>query len=696
MDYTDSRALSGPAQAQHFAPRCWHSCNDSRASSHYPQAPGTALAKRFAMARRAARLSACAVRRGPLEPPDMSESSSAAKTSAVFPELLAGVRLLEGRHSADDLAMRVVRAAMLQPGVAGARLWRVDGGKGVVWAFEGNFPPLPASAEGATAKDAAASDVTAKDPASKNAAAKNDAALGNHATSAQGAAAQQSSVIPQADDPTRWTSPLGSDDFRVRALEVRGSCPLSSELQAKLDYLGRFAAVVLALAERRGAMEELSCIVEATKRLNSTLDLGELIHIILQIATRQTGAERGTVFLLDQEREEIWSLVGLGLEQHAIRLPITKGIAGYVAREGLAIRLENAYEDPRFEPEVDKKLGFRTKRLLCLPIRNEGGVIVGVLQLLNKQEPFTEEDEAFIDTLSIHVAIALEKAQLHAERIEKEKLERDLELAREIQAGFLPEAPPEFTGVEIAVSHRASQRVGGDYYDFLAVPVIDPCAGNAAEIGAAPKVESGAAVGGAVRENLLMVVADVEGKGAASALVMANVQATLHALADRVEPLEKLPATINQKLLDGGRASAAAGRHTKYLSMVLGLLGPGGRKLRYVNAGHVPPALIRAGGSIEYLEEGGMVVGLFPGVEYECGSVELRPGDVLVACTDGLTEAMDAAGNEFGKPELAASVAAKKQRAPQESLRAVIAEVEKHSKGGMYEDDRILLVMKVN
>ncbi|HZC65572.1 MAG TPA: PP2C family protein-serine/threonine phosphatase, partial [Candidatus Dormibacteraeota bacterium] len=173
------------------------------------------------------------------------------------------------------------------------------------------------------------------------------------------------------------------------------------------------------------------------------------------------------------------------------------------------------------------------------------------------------------------------------------------------------------------------------------------------------------------------------------------VQATLHALADHVEPLEKLPATINQKLLDGGRASAAAGRHTKYLSMFLGLLEPGGRKLKYVNAGHVPPALIRADGRIEYLEDGGMIVGLFPGVGYECGTVELGTGDVLVACTDGITEAMDAAGNEFGKPELAASVAAKRTLEPQEILRAVIGEVEKHSKGGIYEDDRILLVMKV-
>jgi sigma-B regulation protein RsbU (phosphoserine phosphatase) len=443
-------------------------------------------------------------------------------------------------------------------------------------------------------------------------------------------------------------------------------------------------------------MEELSCIVEATKRLNSTLDLGELIHIILQIATRQTGAERGTVFLVDKERQEIWSLVGLGLEQHAIRLPITRGIAGWVACQGQPVRLENAYDDSRFEPEVDKRLGFRTARLLCLPIRNEDGAIVGVLQLLNKKESFTDADEAFIDTLSVHVAIALEKAQLHTERVEKEKLERDLELAREIQAGFLPEAPPEFSGVAIAVSHRASQRVGGDYYDFLSVPGAGANAHprrRATDIaGAGEKI----ADNHAGEDNLLVVVADVEGKGAASALVMANVQATLHALANRIEPLEKLPATINQILLEGGRASAAAGRHTKYLSMFMGLLACGGRQLRYVNAGHVPPALIRADGRIEYLECGGMIVGLFPDVAYDCGSVDLQPGDVLVACTDGITEAMDAGGNEFGKPELAASVAAKRHHSPQEILRQVIAEVEKHSRGGVYEDDRILLVMKVD
>ena len=558
----------------------------------------------------------------------MSETTARRASPELFPELFQGLRQLEGRFPTNEIAARIVNAAMAQPDVAGARLWRIEKGVAEVWAETGSLPP---AGEGGPAAG---------------------------------------SLRDAAADATLWTGALGSDDFRVRILEVRGSAPLSDGPRAQLDLLARFAAVVLALAERRGAMEELSSIVEATKRLNSTLDLGELIHIILQIATRQTGAERGTVFLMDRERGEMWSLVGLGLDQHVIRFAADRGIAGWVAREGTPVRLENAYEDARFEPEFDRRLGFTTRRVMGLPIRNESGVIIGVLELLNKAEAFTAEDEAFLDALSAHVALALEKAQLHRERIEKEKMERDLVLAREIQAGFLPEAPPVWKGIEICVSHRASHMVGGDYYDFLPV--------NA----------SG-------EQALLLVVADVEGKGAASALVMANVQATLHALADHAEPLDKLPATINQKILDGARGSQAAGRNTKYLTMFMAFVENEGRALRYVNAGHVPPVVIHADGSQEWLEIGGMVVGLLPDARYDCGSVALGKDDLLIACTDGITEAMDAEGNEYTRERLADSVSKCRMQRPEEILRCILEEVDQHSRGGMHEDDRVLMVMKV-
>ena len=544
-------------------------------------------------------------------------------SARVPPELAESLGQMEGRIPANELALRVVRAATMLPGVTGARLWRIEQDEANVWAEIGTLPAESRHPDGFSSREKTA--------------------------------------VPS----TVWTGALGSDDFRMRVLEAHGERAFPEEVQSQLELLARFAALALALAERRGTMEELSSIIEATKRLNSTLDLGELIHIILQIATRQTGAERGTVFLVDAEKNEIWSLVGLGLEQQVIRLPADRGIAGWVTQNGRSVRLENAYEDPRFEPEIDRRLGFTTRRLLCLPIRNEGGNIVGVLQLLNKEEPFTDEDEAFLDALSAHVAIALEKAQLHRERVEKEKLERDLSLAREIQAGFLPDAPPVVAGIEIAVSHRPSQMVGGDYYDFLQLP---------------PEGKGG----------LLIVVADVEGKGAASALVMANVQATLHALADQSGPLEKLPATINQKMLLAG----SGGRRTKYLSMFLATVDESGRKLRYVNAGHVPPVVIRTDGSCEWLTEGGMVVGLLPEQEYECGEVALGKDDLLVACTDGITEAMDPGGTEFGRPRLAELVGRLRGLAPQEILDGVLEAVNAHARGGVYEDDRILMVVK--
>jgi sigma-B regulation protein RsbU (phosphoserine phosphatase) len=557
----------------------------------------------------------------------MTDPSARRAPPDFSPELLPALRELEGRFPTNEVAVRVVRAALSQPGIAGARLWRIDRGSAEVWAQDGLLPP----------------------PGERTVTADSGVA---------------------GADPTLWTAALGSDEFRARVLEARSNTPIGDTVRAQLDVLACFAAVVLALAERRGAMAELSSIIEATKRLNSTLDLGELIHIILQIGTRQTGAERGTVFLVDNARKEMWSLVGLGLDEKVIRFPVDRGIAGWVAREGTAVRLDNAYQDPRFQPEIDRQLGFTTRRLLCLPIRNEAGAIVGVLELLNKAEAFTPEDEAFLDALSTHVALALEKAQLHRARIEKEKMERDLALAREIQAGFLPEAPPAWKGVEISVSHRASQMVGGDYYDFLPVHA----GGN---------------------EALLLVVADVEGKGAASALVMANVQATLHALADHAEPLVRLPATINQKILEGARASQSMGRNTKYLTMFMAFVENEGRKLRYVNAGHVPPVVVRADGRCETLETGGMVVGLLPDARYESGSVDLSPGDLLVACTDGITEAMDAAGNEYGKLQLAESVCKCRELTPKEILCRILEEVDAHSQGGIHEDDRILMVMKV-
>jgi serine phosphatase RsbU (regulator of sigma subunit) len=533
---------------------------------------------------------------------------------------------LDTNADTEALARQIVEVATSRLGIAGARLWRIRQGEPVVWEESGKLP-------------------------SPNVNAARDAIQPRRGPS--------TTLMVAAN--SHWSPALVLNGDVQALLETAGSAPLSREVRSQIALYARFSGLALASTEQRRLVLTLSNIIEATKRLNSTLDLGELINIILQIASRHTGADRGTVFLMDREHDEIWSLVGLGLAQHEIRLPTSKGLAGHVARTGETINLKDAYSDSRFEPEVDRRLGYKTSTVLCLPILNKDNETVGVIQLLNKDSgPFTSSDEDFLRALSDHCALALENAQLHRELIQKQKLERDLQLARSIQRGLLPEHPPHLEGFDIAVSHRPSQMVGGDYYDFISL---------------SPRT-------------LLTVIADVEGKGVASALVMANLQATLRALVQHLHSLERIVGSVNDMILADTRAQ-------KYLSMFVGLLDQRNRTFHYINAGHVPPAVVRSSGEIVFLREGGMVVGIFPGVAYERGFIRLEPGDIFVGCTDGITEAMDVDSNEYGSTRLADVVRRERSRPAEQIVETVLADVDRYSRGGPHDDDRIIFVLKV-
>jgi phosphoserine phosphatase RsbU/P len=549
--------------------------------------------------------------------PAKKSAATAKLTAAAKPETLDHViAKLNTETEPGDVAEQIVN--LLAPSVvAGARIWRIANNGIVVWRESGKLP--------------------APDPAPIEKVLQGKSGAGHHT----------------------WT--LGRGDVPVGVLEVAPHGKLSAKDAFWMDLYRRYAELALESSDRRNALIEMSTIVEATKRLNSTLDLAELLNIILQLTTRHTGAERGTVFLVDRDAGEIWSLVGLGLDQHEIRLPITKGIAGWVAMHGEVVNLEDAYTDSRFEPEVDLRLGFRTKSLLCLPIRSKNDEVIGVLQLLNKKAgPFTRANENLLAAISDHVALALENAQLHRDSLQKQRMERDLALARSIQIGLLPDRPPKLEGFDIAVSHRPSLEVGGDYYDFIPL----------------------------TSDTILIVVADVEGKGVGSAMVMANLQATLHALLAHVHALERLVESLSDMML-------ADTRGQKFMTMFVALLDRSHRSLHYVNAGHVQPAVIRAKGGVDLLTEGGMVVGLFPGAKYERGHVKLHPGDIVVACTDGITEADNSDEQEFGSQRLIDMVAQERSLSAEQIVTSVLTEVDEFSRGGTHEDDRVIMVLKV-
>jgi sigma-B regulation protein RsbU (phosphoserine phosphatase) len=259
------------------------------------------------------------------------------------------------------------------------------------------------------------------------------------------------------------------------------------------------------------------------------------------------------------------------------------------------------------------------------------------------------------------MAMALENARLHREALEKQRMERDLAVARQIQRSLLPEHPPVLQGYDIAVLNEPCFECGGDYYDFL---TLGP-------------------------QTLLAVIADVEGKGVGSALVMSNLQATLRALAMHLHSLETLILSLNEMICNDTKSE-------KFLSCFLGLIDTRRNGLHYINAGHCPPLVVRGkDGSHEELSTGGTVIGLFPDTPYQRGSVQLEPGDILVCCTDGITEACNIKEDEFGVAGLAKCVALHRTKPAQQIVDAVLAEVTAFSRGGPHQDDKVLMLIKV-
>lgn len=170
-------------------------------------------------------------------------------------------------------------------------------------------------------------------------------------------------------------------------------------------------------------IEKFNQLIEATKVVNSSLDLDEILSTVLSNAVVTTNADRGTVYLIDEDKQELWSKVIQGEKTIEIRMPIGKGIAGQVAITGETVNISDPYNNPMFNPEIDKLTGYETKSILCMPLKNREGKIIGVFQLLNKHKgSFNQEDENFISAFSIHAAIAIENAKLVENMLINERL----------------------------------------------------------------------------------------------------------------------------------------------------------------------------------------------------------------------------------------------------------------------------------
>ena len=404
----------------------------------------------------------------------------------------------------------------------------------------------------------------------------------------------------------------------------------------------------------------LQRILEAAKLLNTTLDLAELTAIILRIVRDEVGTDRGTVFVCDDNRRVLHSLVAQDLDGQEITVPIGKGIAGTVAATGVTINIPDAYADPRFDSSFDATLSYRTNDIYCMPVVNRMGRIVGVLELMNRSRPITGEDEEFLAGVSVHVGLALERAQMHREILDKRKIEQELTLAREIQQKFYPNIPGRYGGVEISASIEMCEAVGGDYLGYF-------------------PLENG---------RFLVALGDVSGKGIGAALVMSSLHATCRALVTHVHAIEQITGILNETLVETTGAST-------FVTLLIMLVDTVARRVHYIRAGHNPPLNITGAGKALLFEgAGGPPVGLFSRLRYQREICNIEPGSIIVIYTDGVSEAENEQDEQFGVDRLTSIVSKERGRAAFDIHSAIRSELKDFVADAPIHDDSTVIVLK--
>jgi len=360
--------------------------------------------------------------------------------------------------------------------------------------------------------------------------------------------------------------------------------------------------------------EKLRVLLEVGRRLASNMDLDSLLELIIKQTSIVMEADRSSLFLVDEKTQELWSKIAQGAQE--IRFPIGKGFAGHVAQTGEIVNIPDAYKDKRFNPDVDKRTGYHTKSILCAPLRTMSGDIVGVVQVLNKKDGgiFTDFDEEMLLALAGQAAVAITNARYHQEVLQKQKMERDLQIAKSVQESFLPQELPVKKGVQFAAHYDPAQDVGGDVYDFI--PLSD--------------------------DHLGILLGDVSGKGVPAALFMARLMSDFRFISLTEDDPKDILAKVNNILVKRSRRGM-------FVTLAFLILDTLKMRITYSSAGHLPPLLIKADGAVHRLEsEGGVPLGIAEDQVFGQDSVPLDPGDTILLYTDGVIEAWNSKKQEFG------------------------------------------------
>ncbi|RMF64899.1 MAG: hypothetical protein D6743_08725 [Calditrichaeota bacterium] len=401
-------------------------------------------------------------------------------------------------------------------------------------------------------------------------------------------------------------------------------------------------------------VQELNTLFEIGNELNSTLDVKKVQNLLAYSVMGEMMVNRCAIYLAEKEK---------------MALSLNKGFqeAGDMERltdESLLQALCDLTRpvlvgEGSSEPFCGSLAHLPIRAIVPMRIQNQTKGAIALGEKITKGD-FTKEELEFLSTLASMSMTSIENARLFEETLEKQRLEEELLIAREIQKQLLPKSCPQIENFEVAAVNISSREVGGDYFDCVELS----------------------------KNRYAFCIGDVSGKGAPAALLMANLQASFHALVDTGLSIEEVTARINNLIH----------RNTgfdKFITFFFGILDLAEKSFVSVNAGHNPPYLFHADGTFQTLQEGGLILGMMPNVSYVSESVTLVPGDCLVMFTDGVSEAMNAEEEEFEEKRIEACVRATLERSAEEILNHLIESVKAFSAGLPQMDDITSLIIKV-
>lgn len=414
------------------------------------------------------------------------------------------------------------------------------------------------------------------------------------------------------------------------------------------------------MSESDKRAKDLASVLEISRSMAATVDLDSLLALIIDRAMELLDAERASLFLFDRGTNELYSRVAAGTKE--IRFPADRGIAGAAVKNGQTLNVPDAYADERFNPEIDRTTGFRTRNILTIPLRDYEGALVGVLQVLNKRGGgFQAYDIELAETLAAQAGVVLQRATLISHYLEKKNMERAMELAREIQQALFPQSSPAVCGFDIAGCCRPADATGGDAYDFMPLP------------------------GG----RWMIVVADATGHGVGPAMVIAETRAMLRAVSLHDSNVPKILATVNNLLSQDLSDS-------RFVTCFFGMLDPLARRLAFASAGHGPILFYRRGtDSFQQLSATGIPLGIMGEMDYEAVETwEMEAGDIAIITTDGYFEAVNADSEAFGVDRMLELIRRDRDRPAAEIIANLTEAVTGFARGMPQADDLTAVVIR--